>query len=353
MPDKPRAPRHGRIRLYYAGIVFGVMTFSLMVAGGLAAILYLTGVWPSVVLLAFLTLAGTSLIVGGVISSVISRRVLKPMLRLSEASRRVAQGDFAVRLNYTGHLEEVHATYQSFNDMVSDLGATETLRNDFIANVSHEFKTPINAIEGYVTLLQDPQLSDAERQEYAAQTLTATGRLSALVSNILLLSKLDNGLYANAIQEFPLDEQIRQALLLLEPRWTQKEIELDVELDGMRYTGCEAMLMQVWVNLLENAIKFSANGGTIHVRLRALPGGGAEVTVADEGEGMSAETQRHIFVKFYQGDTSHRAEGNGLGLALVQSIVRSHGGTTTVESAPGAGATFTVRLPAPPAQPGA
>lgn len=345
MQDKPRSLRHRRIRLYYAGIVFGVMTLSLATAGCVAAVLYLTGVWPSIALFAFLTLGGASLVIGTVISGIISRRVLKPMLRLSEASRRVAQGDFSVRLGYSGHLDEVQATYRSFNDMVSELGATETLRDDFVANVSHEFKTPINAIEGYATLLQDPQLGEDERREYIDQILVSTGRLSALVSNILLLSKLDNGAYPDEAAAFSLDEQIRQALLLLEPRWAPKGLRLDVELDSVRYTGCESMLMQVWINLVDNAIKFSPPGGTVHVRLRALAGG-AEVVVSDEGEGMSQETQRHVFDKFYQGDTSHRAEGNGLGLSLVRAIVLRHSGEVTVKSAPGAGATFTVLLPA-------
>ena len=133
--------------------------------------------------------------------------------------------------------------------------------------------------------------------------------------------------------------------MLLEPRWAPKGLRLDVELDSVRYTGCESMLMQVWINLVDNAIKFSPPGGTVHVRLRALAGG-AEVVVSDEGEGMSQETQRHVFDKFYQGDTSHRAEGNGLGLSLVRAIVLRHSGEVTVKSAPGAGATFTVLLPA-------
>ena len=348
MPAEARASRHRRIRLYYAAIVFGVMTLSLAAAGCVAAVLYFTGVWPSIALFAFLSLAGASLVIAAVVSGIISRRVLKPMLRLSEASRRVAQGDLTVRLRYTGHLEEVQATYRSFNDMVAELDATETLRNDFVASVSHEFKTPISAIEGYAALLQDAQLDEAERREYAAHILAAAGRLSALVSNILLLSKLDNGAYPAAPDTFRLDEQIRRALVLLEPRCSHKGVEPAVARDSVRYTGSEALLMQVWVNLVDNAVKFSPPGGTVRVRLSALPEGGAEAVVSDDGEGMTAETQRHIFDKFYQGDSSHRAEGNGLGLSLVRAIVRLHGGEVTVQSAPGAGAAFTVRLPAQP-----
>ena len=291
-----------------------------------------------------------SVVVGGVITNYITHSFIDPITRLGAAMKEVAGGNFQITAQCCSKLKEVNDIYASFNLMVQELAATETLQTDFISSVSHEFKTPINAIEGYASLLQDHQQSTEEQQIYIEKILYNTHRLSALTGNILLLSKINNQTIKPQRTGFRLDEQIRQALLLLESRWTQKEIELDVELDGMRYTGCEAVLMQVWINLLENAIKFSVNGGIIHVRLHALPDGSAEVTIADEGEGMSPETQRHIFDKFYQGDTSHRAEGNGLGLALVQSIVRSHGGTATVESAPGAGATFTVRLPAPPVQ---
>lgn len=345
MPDKDRARHHWRIRLYYAGTAFAVMLSSLAVTGGFAAVLYLTGVWQSITLFAFLWLEAISVIIGLLISAAISKRVLNPVLRLSEASRRVAHGDFTVRLENPGLLEEIRTTYQNFNDMVRELSATETLRNDFVANVSHEFKTPINAIEGYATLLQDPQLPARERQEYIDRILEGTGRLSTLVSNILLLSKLDNGAYPAEQETFRLDEQIRQALLLFEPRWTQKHLDLDVELDSVQVTGCEGLLMQVWSNLISNAVKFSPEDGTVRITLRNADGA-VVVTVADQGEGMSEETQKHIFEKFYQGDTSHRAEGNGLGLALVKRIVLQCGGTVAVNSAPGEGALFTVRLPA-------
>lgn len=344
MRSKERIVRHRRLRLYYAAIVFVVMTLSLLATGAVAAALYLAGVWKSLTLMALVWLAVASLLIGAVVSAAISRRVLSPVIRLSEAARRVAQGDFSVRLENPGRLEELRTTYESFNGMVQELGATETLRNDFVANVSHEFKTPINAIEGYAMLLQDPSLTDAERREYIDRILEGTGRLSTLVSNILMLSKLDNGALPAKRDAFRLDEQIRRALLLLEPRWTEKRLELDVELDSVQYTGVEALCMQLWTNLIGNAVKFSPEGGTVRVLLRDRDAR-IVVTVADEGEGMSQETQRHIFEKFYQGDTSHRSEGNGLGLALVKRIVAACGGSIAVESTPGEGAVFTLELP--------
>ncbi len=344
MRDKRRVLRHRRLRLYYTAIVFVVMTLSLLATGAIAAALYLAGVWQSLTLMALVWLAVASLLIGAAVSAAISRRVLSPVIRLSDAARRVAQGDFSVRLENPGRLEELRTTYENFNGMVQELGATETLRNDFVANVSHEFKTPINAIEGYAMLLQDPSLTDAERREYIDRILEGTGRLSTLVSNILMLSKLDNGALPAKRDTFRLDEQIRQALLLLEPRWSEKRLELDVELDSVQYTGVEALCMQLWTNLIGNAVKFSPKGGTVRVLLRDRDAR-IVVTVADEGEGMSSETQRHIFEKFYQGDTSHRSEGNGLGLALVKRIVAACGGSIAVESAPGEGAVFTLELP--------
>ena len=215
MRDKRRVLRHRRLRLYYTAIVFVVMTLSLLATGAIAAALYLAGVWQSLTLMALVWLAVASLLIGAAVSAAISRRVLSPVIRLSEAARRVAQGDFSVRLQNPGRLEELRTTYENFNGMVQELGATETLRNDFVANVSHEFKTPINAIEGYAMLLQDPSLTDAERREYIDRILEGTGRLSTLVSNILMLSKLDNGALPAKRDTFRLDEQIRQALLLL------------------------------------------------------------------------------------------------------------------------------------------
>jgi len=338
--------RERKIRLYYTGVICLIMTLSILLAVAVTVALYLSGVVESIVWVLFLWLPISGLLAGAIFSFVLSTMVFRPILSLSDASKRVAAGDFSVRLPYRGRLEELRTTYTNFNDMVEQLGTIETLRNDFVANVSHEFKTPLSVIEGYAMLLQDAELPAAEREESLARILEASGRLSDLVSNILLISKIDNGAFPETKTVFRLDEQLRQALLQFEPQWTEKALQLDVELPSVQIEAPEPMLMQVWTNLIGNAVKFSPDGGTVSIRLTE-EGESVVVTVTDAGEGMSEETRRHIFEKFYQGDTAHRTEGNGLGLALVKKIVTHVGGSIAVESAPNAGSTFTVRLQNP------
>lgn len=282
--------------------------------------------------------------VSAVLSVLMSRAVLHPIRRISEASRQVATGDFDVNLEYTGSIRDIRDTYESINTMAKELSGIETLRSDFIANVSHEFKTPLTAIEGYAMLLQDESLPRSERQECLEKILSGVGRLSDLVSNILMLSKLEQEKVRARRAPFRLDEQIRQAILSLEPLWSEKELVLEPELEEMRYNGSESLLYHVWSNLLSNAVKFSPVGGKLTVTLWA-EGEKAICTVTDEGPGMSEETQKHIFEKFYQGDFSRGQDGSGLGLPLAKRIVELSGGTVQVESAPGKGSTFRVVLP--------
>ena len=228
--------------------------------------------------------------------------------------------------------------------MTRELARTEILRNDFVENVSHEFKTPLAAIEGYVTLLQKKDLTEEKRQEYTEKILNNTQRLSRLSGNILLLSRLENRESEIQTEDFELDEQIRQVLLYMENEWSAKNIELDLDLEECTYRGNRDLIANVWRNLLDNAIKFSPDGGAVRVQLhqredRVL------ITVEDEGPGISEEDRSRIFEKFYQADRSRSGSGNGLGLALVRRIVTLHGGDVTVESEPGRGALFTVDLP--------
>jgi len=203
---------------------------------------------------------------------------------------------------------------------------------------------PIAAIEGYATLLQNPTLPREKHDHYVEVILDNSRRLSDLSSNILALSKLENQELIVDNREFRLDEQIRKVILLLEGKWTAKEIVFDLELPKQMYYGSEALLSQVWSNLLDNAIKHSPQGGVIQATLQASDTQ-ITVTITDHGDGMSGEVQKHVFEKFYQGDRSRKAEGNGLGLALVKRIVELSRGTVTVESAPGQGAAFSVNLP--------
>ena len=228
--------------------------------------------------------------------------------------------------------------------MVKELAATETLQTDFISNVSHEFKTPINAIEGYASLLQDHQQSQDEQDAYIEKILFNTHRLSTLTGNILLLSKINNQSIHPQRTVFRLDEQVRQAIVALEQKWTEKDIDFDVELDKISYSGYESLLLHVWSNLIDNAIKFDPQGGMIALRLRQVEGT-AVFTIDDNGPGVAPEEQERIFHKFYQSDNSHVMDGNGLGLPLVKKIVEFSGGTVTLENLPEAGCRFTVRLP--------
>ena len=285
-----------------------------------------------------------SIIIGVTISTVVNVLLLRPIVKLSRAMRRVSEGDFAIQLHTDSHITEIRDTYRSFNLMVKELEATETLQSDFVSNVSHEFKTPINAIEGYATLLQGTS-SDAQQQGYVDRILRNTRRLSTLVGNILLLSKVSNHAIPVAKTTYRLDEQVRQAILLLEPRWSEKEIDFDVELEEITWTGNEGLMQHVWSNLLTNAIKFNPDQGSIALRLyreeeRVI------FTISDTGPGIPDMEKKHIFNRFYQLDSSHKQEGNGLGLALCKQIVDTCGGDIGVENLQEGGCRFTVTLPA-------
>ena len=291
-----------------------------------------------------LLLALVSLLIGTVIALYVGRLIVRPVQNISEAFDELSAGNFDVKVPENEKLREIREMAQHFNAMTYDLSHIETLRSDFVANVSHEFKTPIAAIEGYATLLQNHSLSQEKHDHYVEKILENSRRLSNLSGNVLTLSKLENQEIVSGKSEFRLDEQLRKSILLLESKWTEKNIEFDMELPTINYYGSEPLLSQVWVNLLDNAIKHSPNGGVIHVDIRQTDAL-FTVTITDHGDGMSEEVQKHMFEKFYQGDSSHKAEGNGLGLALAARIVELCKGTIKVESSPGNGAAFSVTLP--------
>ena len=281
---------------------------------------------------------------GVAIAAILNHAFIKPLTDLAAAMRRVADGNFDTQLECKSTISDIKEVYASFNLMVKALGETETLQTDFVSNVSHEFKTPINAIEGYASLLQDSELPREQQAQYVGKIIFNTKRLSDLVGNILLLSKVNNESIRPKANTYRLDEQIRQSIFALERKWTEKSIDLDIEMDEVEYCGYEGFMMHVWTNLIDNAIKFDSYGGSIRLRLKK-DGERVRFTVSDTGPGIAPEEQSRIFTKFYQVDSSHKEEGNGLGLALVKRIVTSSGGNISVESEPGAGATFTVELP--------
>lgn len=285
-----------------------------------------------------------SVLIGVCLSVIIGKALFVPVVKLSAAMKRVAKGDFGVRLEYGAVVNEINTMIENFNIMARELSATEMLQSDFVSNVSHEFKTPLSVIEGYATLLQDDDVSAAERKDYAERILLNSRRLSDLVGNVLLLSKLENQNIPAGFEAFKLDEQIRQCIVMLHPKWDSKNLEIDATLSEIDYFGNESLLQHVWTNLLDNAIKFNREGGKITVSLTA-DDKNVVVTVSDEGEGISDEGMAHVYDKFYQCDSSHKGEGNGLGLSLVKRIIDTHGGTISCRNAESGGAEFTVTLP--------
>ena len=280
--------------------------------------------------------------------ALIRRHMLRPVRKLSEAAQQVAKGDFSVRLapqRKDGKKDEFEVLFDDFNTMAEELASTETLKTDFISNVSHEMKTPLAVIKNYAELLQTPQIADEDRVEYARSIEDSAGKMTELITNILRLNRIENQKIVPEFRRYDVCRQLADCLLPFESRWEEKRIEPDFDLEDSAYVSADESLLElVWNNLMSNAIKFTEPGGAITVRERTV-GDTVIVSFTDTGCGMSEETQKRIFDKFYQGDTSHATEGNGLGLALVQRIMALLGGEITVESERGRGSTFTVTLP--------
>ena len=271
----------------------------------------------------------------------------RPTKQIMDALDKVMQGDFMVRIapvkefaGETGFNEIIRA----INAMTAELQGTETLRTDFIANVSHELKTPLAVMGNYATMLQQPGISETERIEYAKAISEAARKLAALITNILKLNKLENQQIFPKHEEYDLSGQLCESLLQFEDAWEKKNLNIETEIeDEVRICSDAELLSLVWNNLISNAVKFTPEGGTVGVTLKTEENA-VVISVSDTGCGMTAETGKHIFEKFYQGDTSHAAQGNGLGLALVKRVIDILNGEISVRSAPGQGSTFTVRI---------
>ena len=273
--------------------------------------------------------------------------VERPVKQIMAALDQVMQGDFSVRIapvkefaGETGFNEIIKA----INKMTAELAGTETLRTDFIANVSHELKTPLAVMGNYATILQQPGLPEAQRLEYAKAISESSRRLAQLITNILKLNKLENQQIFPQLDEFDLGEQLCESLLQFEDVWEKKELNIETEIqEDVRIRSDGELLSLVWNNLISNAVKFTPQQGTIGVRLRT-EGDQVVVSVSDTGCGIKPEVGQHIFEKFYQGDTSHATQGNGLGLALVKRVVDILNGEISVQSVYGRGSVFTVKF---------
>ncbi|NLO83927.1 MAG: HAMP domain-containing histidine kinase [Clostridiales bacterium] len=331
------------LRLFFTIVILIEFTIVLLVSNGLIVLIdHFLGLPVEIPLALWVVIL--SMVLGTTINAIFSKQFLSPITRLSRAMSNVAEGDFSTRLEITNPITELRETYDHFNIMTQELASTEVLQTDFVSNVSHEFKTPINAIEGYAMLLQgDPNISK-EQAEYTEKILFNTKRLSDLVGNILLLSKIENQTIQTKKEVFRLDEQIRQAIVMLEPKWTERETEFDVNMEKVSYRGNEGLLLHVWVNLIGNAIKFGPPNGTVQIRLKSLDHS-ISFMVQDEGTGIDEALQKRVFDKFYQTDSSHEGEGNGLGLALAKRIVDINQGSIGVQNMAEGGCRFTVVLP--------
>lgn len=351
MKEKIKKERFS-LTLLCTGLVFAILLFSILLSLILAALLIRTGLLAEVGVHEqppgqfFVTLIVISTIIGVMIASLSGKFLVRPFNQLINQMNRLASGDFTARLEYGMPLKK-HPTFaelsESFNTMAQELESTEILRGDFVNNFSHEFKTPIVSIAGFAKILRRASLTKEEQQEYLDIIEEESLRLSSMATNVLNLTKVENQTILTNVTEFNLSEQIRSCILLLESKWAKKNIEFRIEFGEHRISANEELLKQVWINLVDNAIKFSPEGGTVEVAVDASPQS-VKVTVVNQGEPIPAERQKKIWNKFYQGDESHASEGNGIGLALVDKIVHLHRGKAEV-SFYGNKVAFSVMLP--------
>ena len=282
-----------------------------------------------------------SVLIGSGIILLAVKSIVRPILRLSDASKEVASGNFDIQVKVES-VDEIGRLTEDFNLMVRELKDIERLRTDFVSNVSHEFRTPITSIKGYARLIKNRDLEKDKHDEYTDIIISESDRLSQLSTNLLKLSSLDSKSIPSQKTVFSLDEEIRKVILLLEPEWSRKELDLDVDLDDIDITGDRHLLYEVWLNLIQNAVKFSEKKGKLSIILKKDNGKVMFKTV-NTGPALSEEELERIFERFYKGDSSRSTEGSGLGLAIVRKILDTHNGSITSASRDGS-VTFTVEL---------
>ncbi len=340
------------LTLLFAGIILCFLIVTLLFAIGLGYLLIELGIirvvddgyWSPTA--SFVLMGVNSLVLGAILSALTAKYPLKPINKIISQMNRLAAGDFSARLEFKGILSKHPAVTEvcdSFNTMARELGATEMLRSDFINNFSHEFKTPIVSITGFAKLLKRGNLTEEQRLEYINIIEEESLRLTALATNMLNLTKYENQTILTDVTEYNLSEQVRSCILALEGKWARKRIGFNLDFQEYRIQGNQDMLKHTWLNLIDNAVKFSPEGETVEVRIRERKAQ-YEVAVSNRGADLPKDQTERIFHKFYQADESHATEGNGIGLALVKGVVELHQGSVSASSGNGV-ITFTVLLP--------
>lgn len=310
---------------------------ALLIILGLIQSKFMMTIWVPI---AFLI---TSAILGTVFASLMSKQLIKPLDKLSQATQAVAKGDFSVRIDGETNVQAINVLLNDFNKMATELGSIELFRSDFINNFSHEFKTPIVSICGFARQLEKGGLTQEEQKTYAHIIAANAEHLASMASSVLLMTKLENQEIVEGKEKYSLDDQIRDCILTMQNEWENKKIDLTIELDEVEFFGNKEIVSHIWSNLIGNAIKFTPENGEIAIKMSEKDNI-VSVEIEDNGIGMSKEVLEHIFDKFYQGDKSHKTFGNGLGLPLTKRIVTLCGGDISVKSKEGEGSTFMVDL---------
>ena len=340
------------LTLLFAGVCFFIHLIVILAVGGALYLVIINGVisgqdeemvsGPLIIGLMILN----SLLLGAFMSFILGKHLMRPVNKIVNGMNRLASGDFRTRIAFPGIIGK-HPTVQeltdSFNTMAAELESTEMLRSDFVNNFSHEFKTPIVSIAGFAKLLLRGNLSETEKQEYMEIIEEESLRLSYMATNVLNMTKVENQAILTDVSRYNLSEQLRDCILLLERKWERKRLELDIDFDEYYIQANAELLKQMWINLLDNAIKFTPEGGTVGVSV-SEDAQFLSVCIRNTGSTIPPEIRERIFQKFYQGDSSHASEGNGIGLAIVKRVTELHGGTVSVESMKGV-TVFKVCLP--------
>lgn len=356
MQNKPKSRiRQNRraLNLLFSGVTFLILLSVGLIMGVIVIILINTGVIDLLLnglfnqtILVFLIL-GTFFIIGAALTLIISKYLMHPMNKIINATNELAEGNYKVRLSFSG-LFGKHPTIaeftDAFNEMAEELDHTEIMSTDFVNNFSHEIKTPVASIAGFAKLLQNKDLSDEKRTEYAGIIEEESKRLSQVAANTLTLAKIENQKKLEDITHYNLSEQIRNILLLLEKKWSEKNLDLHLRFTEVFINANKDLLNEVWLNLLDNAIKFSNQNGELRVVIDDIDGI-ITVKISNTGSYIPKSERKRIFNKFYQIDQSHSSEGNGIGLAIVKEIVELHHGTISADSIENT-TVFTVVLPA-------